>query len=176
MHIPPIIQFLDRVMLVYNVIYRFMHVVCKLLLIGVVLSTVVSVAGRYLPFVRNPVWSEELTLTGMAYMTVLSATLAIHKKTHIRMQAFDKYIHENVKIALDILADVSVMAFGFILLIFGWRFATHMLGSMYTSMPISRFWMFLPVPLAGFAMIVFLVESLYKNIRRIFVKVKEEAV
>ena len=174
MQVPPIFQFLDRVMLVYDTIYRVMHFVCKLLLVFVVLTTVISVTGRYVPFVRNPVWSEELTLTGMAYMTVLSATLAIHKKTHIRMLAFDKYMHENVKIALDILADIAVMALGVIMLVFGWRFAVQMLRSMYVSMPISRFWMYLPVPLAGFAMIVFQIESLYKSVRRIFVK--EEAV
>jgi len=66
------------------------------------------------------------------------------------------------------------MALGAIMLVFGWRFAARMLGSMYVSMPISRFWMYLPVPLAGFAMIVFQIESLYKSVRRIFIK--EEAV
>jgi TRAP-type C4-dicarboxylate transport system permease small subunit len=50
----------------------------------------------------------------------------------------------------------------------GWEFAV-VLGSKgtYVSMPaLSRFWMYLPVPVAGVAMIIFEVESIYKHLRK----------
>lgn len=41
----------------------------------------------------------------------------------------------------------------------------------YVSMPtVSRFWMYLPVPLAGIAMIIFEIEALYNHIRSFYVK------
>ena len=41
----------------------------------------------------------------------------------------------------------------------------------YVSMPwLSRFWMYFPVPLAGVAMIIFEIESLYNHIKSFFVK------
>ena len=38
---------------------------------------------------------------------------------------------------------------------------------------LSRFWMYFPVPLAGVAMIIFEVESIYTHIKSIFVKEAE---
>ena len=35
---------------------------------------------------------------------------------------------------------------------------------------LSRFWMYFPVPLAGGAMIIFELEALYNDIKRLFVK------
>jgi len=73
---------------------------------------------------------------------------------------------------LDVLADVAVLALGVVMLIVGWKYATT-LGSrgFYVSLPtLSRFWMYFPVPLAGLAMIVFELESLFNNIKKFFVK------
>ena len=38
---------------------------------------------------------------------------------------------------------------------------------------VSKVWLYLPVPIAGIAMVVFEIESLYNNIKKFFVK--EEA-
>ena len=35
---------------------------------------------------------------------------------------------------------------------------------------LSRFWMYFPVPLAGVAMIIFEIESLYNHVKSFFVK------
>ena len=54
----------------------------------------------------------------------------------------------------------------------GWTYASG-IGSKgtYVSMPgVSRFWMYLPVPLAGVAMIIFEIEALYNHIRSFYVK------
>ena len=60
------------------------------------------------------------------------------------------------------------------MLVVGWQYAVQ-IGSRgtYVSMPsISRFWMYFPIPLAGGAMILFLIESLYNHLKRFYV-VKE---
>ena len=52
------------------------------------------------------------------------------------------------------------------------NYATTLGGrGFYVSMPwLSRFWMYFPVPLAGVAMIIFEIESLYNHIKSFFVK------
>ena len=86
--------------------------ICKLLLIADIIITSVTVAGRYFPFFTAPHWGEEMVLTLMVYMAVLSATLAIRKRTHIRMTAFDQYLPKKVIICLDLLADLAVLILG----------------------------------------------------------------
>ena len=169
---PKIFETLDKVRPVYDIVYKVVLFVCKLLLIADILITSYAVAGRFIPFISDPSWSEEVVLTLKSYMAVLSAALAIRRGAHIRMTAFDPYLPKIVVKLLDILADAAVLALGIIMLVCGWNYASTLGGrGFYVSMPwLSRFWMYFPVPLAGGAMIVFEVEALYNHIKNFFVK------
>ena len=162
----------DKIKPVYDVTYKVMLFICKLLLIADILITTLSVAGRYISFVPDPSWSEEIVLTLMSYMAVLSAALAIRRGAHIRMTALDVYLPKKLIKLLDLVSDAFVMALAFVMLIVGWRYATT-IGSkgVYVSLPkLSRFWMYFPIPVAGLAMIVFELEAIYNHIKGFFVK------
>ncbi len=163
---------IDRIKPVYDVTYKIIMAVCKLLLIADILITTMAVAGRYIAFIPDPAWSEEVVLTCMSYMAVLSAALAIRKKAHIRMTALDAYLPKKMIQFLDLLSDVAVMALSLIMIVVGWQYATGLgaKGS-YVSMPkVSRFWMYFPVPLAGVAMLVFELEALYDHVKGLVMK------
>lgn len=169
---PKIFTTLDKIKPAYDITYKVVLVVCKLLLIADILITTISVLGRYIPFIPDPSWSEEMVLTCMSYMAVLSAALAIRRGAHIRMTAFDVYLPKVVVKTLDLVADLAVMVLGIIMLVVGWKYASTLGGrGFYVSMPwLSRFWMYFPVPLAGGAMIIFEIESIYNRIKSFFVK------
>ena len=103
---PAFFRTLEKIKPVYDWAYKIMLFICKLLLIADIIITSVTVAGRYFPFFTAPHWGEEMVLTLMVYMAVLSATLAIRKRTHIRMTAFDQYLPKKVIVCLDLLADL----------------------------------------------------------------------
>ena len=162
----------DKFKPVYDVAYKIVLFLCKLLLVADILITCMSVLGRYVPFIPDPAWSEEVVLTLMSYMAVLSAALAIRRNAHIRMTAFDRYLPSAVIKALDIISDFCVFALAIVMVVVGWKYASTLgaKGS-YVSMPsVSRFWMYFPIPIAGVAMIVFELEALYNHIKNIFVK------
>ena len=165
-------QTIDKIKPVYDRTYALVMFLCKLLLTVDILITCMAVAGRYIPFIPDPAWSEEVVLTCMAYMAVLSAALAIRRNAHIRMTAFDVYLPKTAVKVLDILADLAVCILGVIMMVVGWNYATTLGGrGFYVSMPwLSRFWMYFPVPLAGVAMIIFEIEALYNHIKSFFVK------
>lgn len=169
---PKIFTTLDKIKPAYDITYKVVLLVCKLLLIADILITTMSVCGRYISFIPDPSWSEEVVLTCMSYMAVLSAALAIRRGAHIRMTAFDVYLPKIVIKVLDIAADVAVMILGVIMLVVGWQYATTLGGrGVYVSIPwLSRFWMYFPVPLAGAAMIIFEIEAIYNHIKSFFVK------
>ena len=169
---PTIFDKLDKIKPIYDMIYKVILFICKILLVLDIAITSMAVAGRYISFIPDPSWSEEVVLTFMAYMAVLSAALAIRRGAHIRMTAFDNYLPKKVVTFLDILADVAVLVLAVVMIVVGWQYATG-LGAkgFYTSIPkLSKFWMYFPVPLAGVAMLVFEIESLYNHIKGIFVK------
>ncbi len=172
---PEIFNKIDKIKPAYDIVYNTVLLICKLLLIADIAITSMSVVGRYVSFIPDPAWSEEVVLTCMSYMAVLSAALAIRRGAHIRMTAFDSYLPKKVVIFLDILADIAVLVLAVIMITVGWKYASGIgAKGTYVSMPkVSRFWMYFPVPLAGVAMVVFEIEALYNHVKKIFVK--EEA-
>ena len=173
---PAIFEKLDKIRPVYDAVDKIVMFICKLLLVADILITTYQVLGRYVPFIKDPAWTEETILTLMSYMAVLSAALAIRHGSHIRMTALDRYLPKGVIKALDIFADFAVLVLAVIMMTQGWSYAIT-IGSKgtYVSMTwLSRFWMYFPVCLAGVAMIVFEIEALYTHIRSFFVKGGEE--
>jgi len=169
---PKIFDTLDKVKPVYDVVYKVLLVICKLFLIADILITSMSVAGRYISFIPDPSWSEEVVLTCMSYMAVLSAALAIRRQAHIRMTAFDVYLPAKLLKTLDLIADICVLILGVVMLIIGANYAMTIGGrGTYVSMPtVSRFWMYAPIPVAGFFMIVFELEAIVNDIKAFYRK------
>lgn len=166
----------DKIKPVYDVAYKVVLFICKLLLVADILITSMSVLGRYVSFVPDPAWSEEIVLTLMSYMAVLSAALAIRRGAHIRMTALDVYLPKTLIKILDLLADASIMALAFVMLIVGWQYATTLgAKASYVSLPkLSKFWMYFPIPIAGLAMIIFELEALYNHIKGFFIKEEDK--
>ena len=176
---PAFFRAVEKIKPVYDWTYKILMFICKLLLIGDIAITAWAVAGRYIPFITDPHWSEEIVLTLMVYMAVLSATLAIRKRAHIRMTAFDKYLPRKVLMASDLLADIAVLDLGVVLVIYGIRFCKSPLSmrGKYASIPIlSKFWQYLPIPVAGVSMIIFELEQVFQHIEAFFVKDEKKEV
>lgn len=166
----------DKIKSFYDVVYKSVLFVCKVLLLVVILITSVAVLGRYVAFIPDPSWSEEIVLTAMSYMAVLSAALAIRRRAHIRMTALDKLLPRKVILSLDILADFMVLILALVMVWVGWNYAVQIgaRGS-YVSLPnLSRFWMYFPIPLAGVAMIIFEVETILNHFKEF--KVETEGI
>ena len=145
--------------------------ICKLLLIADIGITSMAVAGRYIEWIPDPAWSEQMVLTFMVYMAVLSATLAIRRRAHIRMTAFDKYLPDGLVKFLDLIADVAVFALGIVMLVYGIKVCQSPLARFgrYESIPtLSRFWMYLPIPVAGGSMAIFELEQIFQRLEEIF--------
>jgi TRAP-type C4-dicarboxylate transport system permease small subunit len=169
----------DKTKPFFDIADKVSLLLCKFFLVFDILVTCYVVAGRgltrYFKSMPTAAWSEEVILSLMTYMAVLSAAIAIRKGLHIRMTALDVYLPKKLVKSLDVAADIAVLAFGFVMLIVGWRYAMTIGGrGTYVSMPfLSRFWMYFPIPLAGFATIIFQLEVLVGHIKAFFVK--EEA-
>ena len=176
---PAFFRAVEKIKPVYDWTYKVLMFICKLLLIGDIVITAWAVAGRYIPFITDPHWSEEIVLTLMVYMAVLSATLAIRKRAHIRMTAFDKYLPKKVLMVSDVLADIAVLALGVVLVIYGIKFCNSPLSvrGKYASIPtLSKFWQYLPIPVAGGSMIIFELEQVFQHIEAFFVKDEKKEV
>ena len=109
-------------------------------------------------------------MTCMIYMALLSAALAIKRQAHIRMTALDSYLPDKLVKILDVFGDLVVLIFALIMLVEGSQYAVRVgKNSMYTSLPwLSKFWLYVPVAIAGLAMVLFQIEALWKHVKILF--------
>lgn len=151
---------------VYKAVYDIFMLLCKLFLVADILIMTWIVIARHIPAIPAPNWGEEVILTLMAYMAVLSAALAIRRNAHIRMTAFDRYLPAKLVHVSDLIADIAVIILAFIMLIVGLEYAVNIgAKGTYISIPwLSKFWQYFPIPLAGIAMIFFEVERIFIDI------------
>ena len=163
---------LQKLKTFYDWMYKITLFICKVLLVADILVVCFTVLGRYVSFIPDPTWTEEITLTLMSYMAVLSGALAIRRGAHIRMTSFDRYLPKKVINVLDILADICVLALGIVMIIEGFKYANTIGGKgFYPSLPwLSKKVMYLPIPVAGIAMVIFELESLVNNFLRLLGK------
>ena len=173
---PELLRKLRTIEPLYDLVYKIFMIICKLLLVADILITCWIVLARYIKVIPAPNWGEELILTLMSYMAVLSAALAVKKNAHIRMTAFDRYLPEKIVITLDLLADLAVLALAIVMLVIGWQYASGIgAKGTYISMPwLSKFWQYFPIPLAGVAMIFFEIERIVIDIERFFGRKEEQ--
>ena len=173
---PAFFRAIKKIKPVYDWTYKILMFICKLLLIGDIIITAWAVAGRYIPFINDPHWSEEIVLTLMVYMAVLSATLAIRRGAHIRMTAFDSYLPKKTLLMSDILADIAVLVLGIVLVYYGIKFCNSPLSlrGKYASLPLSKFWQYLPIPVAGVGMIIFELEQIFQHIEALYLENKKK--
>jgi len=157
---------------VYDWTYKVVMFICKILLIADILVVCFTVLGRYVSFIPDPTWTEEITLTLMSYMAVLSGALAIRRGAHIRMTSFDRYLPKKLINVLDILADIGVIILAYVMIVEGFKFAEGIgAKGFYPSLPwLSKKVMYMPVPVAGIAMILFEIESIILNFMKLFGK------
>ena len=155
----------------YDLTDKLIMLICKLLLIADIVITSMAVAGRYISWIPDPAWSEQMVLTFICYMAMLSATLAIRKRGHIRMTSFDQYLPGWLVKFSDLVADVAVFALGIVMLVYGIKVCNSPLARFgrYESLPqLSRVWMYLPIPVAGAGMIIFELEQIFLRLEDLF--------
>jgi len=176
---PAFFRKMEAIKPLYDWAYKIILFVCKLLLIADIVITSWSVLGRYVPFITDPHWSEEIILTFMVYMAVLSATLAIRKRSHIRMTAFDNYLPKSVLRVMDLVADIAVLALGVVLLVQGMKVIDPN-GSLakfakYSSIPtLSQVWQYVPMVVAGIGMVLFELEQIFQHVEEFFIPDADE--
>ena len=163
---------MQKLKIFYDWMYKITMVICKILLIADIIVGCLTVLGRYVPFIPTLNWCEEITLTLMSYMAVLSGALAIRRGAHIRMTSFDRYLPKKLINVLDILADICVLALAYVMIVEGFKYADGIGGKgFYTSLTwLSKKVMYLPIPIAGIAMVIFELESLVNNVLRLLGK------
>jgi len=149
----------------FDAVYFLFMSFCKLCFIGMVLITAYVVFGRFV-LNNSPVWGEPIVLMCMVYMSLISASLAIRRDTHIRMTIIDFLVPAKVIDILKAAAQVMIFGFSIFMIVNGWQFAMLAGKNVITGVGIKSMWLYLSVPMAGVALALMELERLIAFVAR----------
>ncbi len=96
-----------------------MLILCVVVFAVMVFSVSYGVVGRYLPFVRNPRWTQELGILCMVWLCFLSSGYAIKEGLHVRMSIINYLVPKKLASVLHRGAYVLLLAINIIWVVYG---------------------------------------------------------
>lgn len=105
-------------------ISAFMIMVCVLIFAVMVFSVSYGVLGRYLPFVRNPRWTQELAILCMVWLCFMGAGYAIREGLHVRMTLINFLVPKKVASFLHLMAYVLLFMVNIMWITYGAQILT----------------------------------------------------
>lgn len=143
----------EKVTKFFDKVYWFFMLLCKICFVGMITIIAIVVVNRYV-FKAPIVWGEPIVLMCMVYMSLVSASLAIRKDTHIRMMIIDYFAPKKVICFCRGAAHVCIFFFGIFMIIYGWKFSMLARRNIMTGTKLTSMWLYLSCPLAGVALIL----------------------
>jgi tripartite ATP-independent transporter DctM subunit len=133
--------------------HRFTLVVraiTSLLLLGIVATITYQVLARYIPSMRVPRWTEEISLILMVWLSMLGSGLAVRKGEHLAMDVVVRLFPARVKRVLAVFVALIVVTFGLYLLWFGSELVQRTMRQTFSATKLPIGLMYLGLPLGGF--------------------------
>ena len=137
-------------------------VIGMLLTIVVVLSA--QIIARYI-FELPLVWSEELVLVLLVWITFLGSALVLEKKGHINIDFALRLFPERLQRAIELCTAALMVVFCGILVFGGWIMVTSTLDSNMPGLKISVAWLYGGTLLGGVLMFLTAIEQFIQHVR-----------
>ena len=96
-----------------------MIIMCVLIFAVMVFAVSYGVIGRYLPFVKNPRWTQELAILCMVWLCFMAAGFAIKEGLHVRMTLISFLVPKKAASFLHMMAYVLLLAVNIMWVVYG---------------------------------------------------------
>lgn len=113
------------------------------------------------------IWTSDLALLLFSWLIFVGAACAFRRGAHYSVDILPEH-WASARRWLDLIGYALAGIVIYVLLVHGWELASIRASGTVQSLNISRFWMFVPIPLGGALMVLFLVEHLTRFARELF--------
>lgn len=141
-------------LLIDKVLATILKTLIVILAVTMMVLMLIQVIFRYFLFIPSP-WSEDLARLALVWTTFLASALGIRYLEHPKIDILTKHFPATVRIVLEILIYLAITGFGFILLLFGSRFAWATRIDHYTSLQYPKNLFYWPGPAGGVLFIIY---------------------
>jgi TRAP-type C4-dicarboxylate transport system permease small subunit len=131
-----------------------------------VIDVVWGVFTRYIMGHQSP-WTEELARMLLIWVSLLGASIGFIRKSHLGVDYFVGKLNEKWQTIGELVVYLLVTFFAAVVLIYGgFRLVSSALqnGQQLPALKIEMGYVYLAVPISGFFIVIFCVETVYEKI------------
>ncbi len=125
------------------------RVVTASLLLGIVVVIAWQVTARYIPDIRVPRWTEEISLIMMVWLAMLGSGLAVRAGEHLSVDVLTRQLPRRAQLWLERLVWLAVAAFGAYLVFYGFELSQRTMLQTFSATRLPVGWMYLGIPFGG---------------------------
>jgi len=138
-----------------NGVTSVVRVVSATLLLAIVLTISWQVTARYIPDMRVPRWTEEISLIFMVWLAMLGSGLAVRAGEHLSVDVVTRQLPKRVQRGLERAVWLAFAGFGGYLVWYGWELSQRTMTQTFAATQLPVGWMYLGLPFGGALMALY---------------------
>ena len=119
---------------------RIFNTMAMAALVAVAVVVLYQVIARYIPFLKAPVWTVELSKYLFIYLVVLSCCAALVTGRHVRLELFHDKLSEKMKLIYAVICHLIIAAFCIILIKSSWDYTANGVYEKSPSLEVKMSW------------------------------------
>lgn len=145
-----------------KVLDRFVEAACAVAVVALTVTVTLQVFNRFV--LKTPLaWSEDLAMLLFQWVVFLGAALGVKRLRHFGIELVVRKLPEKMRHSVELLTPVAMAIVALVMIFEGWTLLTFNRTRTYPTMDLTYTWAFLPIPLAGALILIYL---LHLEIRR----------
>jgi len=138
------------------------RVVSAALLLAIVLTISWQVTARYIPDLRVPRWTEEISLIFMVWLAMLGSGLAVRAGEHLSVDVVTRQLPRRVQRGLERAVWLAFAGFGGYLFWYGLELSQRTMTQTFAATQLPVGWMYLGLPVGGALMAYYALRNVFR--------------
>ena len=137
---------------------HIIEAVSAVMVVALAIIVFVQVFNRFV--LKTPLaWSEDLAMLLFQWVVFLGAALGVKRMRHFGIELLIRQLPERVRHRVELLTPVVMAVVAGVMIIQGWTILSFNRTRIYSTMDLSYTWAFLPIPLSGVLILLYLIQA-----------------
>jgi TRAP-type C4-dicarboxylate transport system permease small subunit len=143
--------------------------ICAVLMVALAVVVFIQVFNRFV--LQTPLaWSEDLAMLLYQWVVFVGAALGVKRMRHFGIELVVRQFPERIRHRVELVTPLVMLIVALVMIVQGYNILTLNIHRTFATMDLSYTWAFLPIPLGGVLIIVYLIQLEIERWRQ----VKEE--
>lgn len=130
---------------------------CATMVVALAVIVFIQVFNRFV--LQTPLaWSEDLAMLLFQWVVFLGAALGVKRMRHFGIELLVRQFPERWRHRIELLTPVVMAIVALVMVVQGYTLLSLNTRRIFSTMNLSYTWAFLPIPLAGILILVYLIQ------------------